>query len=239
MSSRFPIGVGQTTSRPRSGVRLPREQRRADHPRLVPERRRDDPHRVAPGRSARARISARAGSSSSSPAPITPPPITITSGFKTFTSEASPTPSARPTRGDHVARHGIAVVRQLGHERRRSARARPPARARAPCPAAAPPAARLAPERRARGHHLQAAAVRAVALQGGPSMSIDHVPELAARPDQPRCNFPPSTSPPPMPVPRVSITTSDAPAAAPKRVSASTASCRRCRPPPGAPAAPT
>ena len=49
----------------------------------------------APARAAR--ISARAGPSSISPAAITPPPITMTSGLSMFTRLESPTPSARPT----------------------------------------------------------------------------------------------------------------------------------------------
>ena len=48
------------------------------------------------GRSARRATTSRAGSSSISPAALTPPPITTTCGLKMFTMFATPTPSARP-----------------------------------------------------------------------------------------------------------------------------------------------
>ena len=49
-----------------------------------------------PGASARSSMTSRAGASSSSPAAITPPPITITCGLKMFTRLTRPMPSARP-----------------------------------------------------------------------------------------------------------------------------------------------
>ena len=54
-------------------------------------------------------------------------------------------------------------------------------------------------------------------------MSMTMCPSSAPAPIQPRCNLPPSTSPPPIPVPSVSITTSPEPPPAPWRASASTA----------------
>ena len=94
-SSRLPIGVGQTTSRPltpwRSRDVIEREQGGAHHPRLVAEvggRGSATPART--GGSARSATTRRAGSSSSSPAATAPPPITITSGLKTLTTPTSP-----------------------------------------------------------------------------------------------------------------------------------------------------
>ena len=87
MSSILPIGVGQTVSRPgisRLALRfLERHRRGADHACFRPQLGCGDARLVHRWQRARA-ISSRAGPSSSSPAAITPPPITITSGSNTF-----------------------------------------------------------------------------------------------------------------------------------------------------------
>ena len=109
-------------------------ERHAPPRRASPTRRRSAPARSAPGRAtaaARARAtSSRAGSSSRSPAAITPPPTTTTSGLKMLTSSRCPTPRRGPSRDD-AARGRVAVVGQLGDQR---AGDRPPAAARGRAP---------------------------------------------------------------------------------------------------------
>ena len=193
-SSRLPIGVGQTTSRPlttppprpgrrrtarRPGARGPASPRRPSPPR----RRTPPPPRAprrGPGRSARRAITSRAGSSSRSPAALTPPPITITCGQKMFTMLASPTPSARPItsiapRATGSPARAISVT--IGPVSSRPASMRAAERGvRLPRDGQR----HLAHERGAGGDRLQAAAVRAVAL-AGPAVHVDdHVAELRA-----------------------------------------------------------
>ena len=124
-SSRFPIGVGQTTSRPPLMQTPPAARRRPRGPPAPrppgPPRLRRPPPRSAPtsrpGASARSPHHLRAGSSSSSPAALTPPPITTTCGLKMFTSDTSPMPSALADQRDRVARHRVALLGELGDQR--------------------------------------------------------------------------------------------------------------------------
>ena len=99
-SSRLPIGVGQTTSgtrvSPRRGRRTRRAPRRSARPRARARRRRSAPRRARAKAPARPRP-ARAESSRSSPASANPPPTTTSSGLKTLTRSAIPTPRWKPT----------------------------------------------------------------------------------------------------------------------------------------------
>ena len=133
MSSRFPIGVGQTTSRPPvtptvSRVRVARRAAAPPPSRAIsaaPSSPASAPNfattiRTAsrPGSSARSRTNSRARARAAAR-----PPRSLrrrsrsTSGLKMFTSETSPTPRLRPISRDRVARHRIALLRELGDQR--------------------------------------------------------------------------------------------------------------------------
>ena len=117
-SSRLPIGVGQTTSRPLTPLRpRARAGRRRACPASSPKWAADPHRRRGPAAARAARTTSRAGPSSRSPAATAPPPITITSGLNTLTSPTSPAPSLRPIARQHRPRRRIAVVGQLGDER--------------------------------------------------------------------------------------------------------------------------
>ena len=197
MSSRFPIGVGQTTSRPPVTRRSPgpgsppaaarRPRAPAAPRRSSPPRRRSVAASIAtasrPGSSARSSITSRAGASSSSPAAITPPPITTTSGLKMFTRFASPTPSARPIVSIAPRATGSPALRELGDQRPGQLAPllqRVPERGVRP---ARDGQRRLAHQRGAGRHGLQAAPVRAVALARRPVHVDHHVPHLGAAAD--------------------------------------------------------
>ena len=156
--------------------------RRTEHSGLGAEARgahRDVRRRAAP---ARARASTRrAGSRISSPAPITPPPTTTTSGLKMLTIEARPSPSDSPS-----------VAARRARPRRRRARARVTSGPLDVAPVgerASEAAARLARRGRAgvarergSGHErLEAAVARAAGPARGPVRFDDHVAELARR----------------------------------------------------------
>ena len=192
-SSRLPIGVGQTISSP--GIsRLPcseldpRHRRGADHPGVGPELGGDDRRLVHRRQRPRRAARARAGSSSRSPAAITPPPITITSGSKMLAKLASATPRRRADQVEDADRGLVAGERRLGHrlavdlarpsaEHRAERRVRlalgrrPRPRGRAPCRRRAP--------RRSRGSGQ-------LPWQGGPSASITMWPSSAPAPVEPR-----------------------------------------------------
>ena len=131
------VGVAQRRQHAQGHVLEVPDRRRADHQPaglttarassrastaapIMPASAPKPPPRRAPCRApaaARAGASPRApGSSSISPAAITPPPITITSGSKMFTRLARPTPSCGRCL-DRAARDRVAVVGELGHER--------------------------------------------------------------------------------------------------------------------------
>ena len=153
------------------------------------------------GSSARARISARAGSSSISPAAITPPPITITSGLSTLTMFDSPTPSARPT---------VAIAsRATGSPSCASSVTNGPVSSR-PSSSASPSAVSGRRATRSDASRTSAEPDAITSRQprfgqcpwhGGPSMSIDHVPELPAGADpaalQPPAEHDPAADPGP------------------------------------------
>ena len=81
---------------------------------------------------------------------------------------------------------------------------------------------------------LEVPVARAVALAGRAVVVEHHVPELGAGSDEPRSGLPSRISPPPTPVPRVSMTMSSVPLPAPSFHSAIAADVRRrCRARPG------
>ena len=228
--SRLPIGVGQTINRPgpRNSALLPLpptrrarvRQRRSCPPRA--KLRRDDPHLVTRGRQRALGIAARAGSSIISPAAITPPPITTICGLKMLTRFAiaiprfgpissitslaagSPSCASSVTSGPTSSRPPPSPGRVRSG--RSSAIGAP--RARAPCRTRE---TQSIPDsgscRRSSGRQRRSPCGRA----------------RRRRRSAPRYSSPFRISPPQMPVPSVSITTSLTPRAAPPRCSATTA----------------
>ncbi len=87
-------------------------------------------------------MTARAGASSSSPAAITPPPMTTISGLKMFSTFATTTPSRSPISATASRAAVVAVVGELGDERAGERRVLAAA-------APGPIPARIAPSRRA------------------------------------------------------------------------------------------
>src|SRR5919201_645387 len=121
------------------------------------------------GGSARADSSARAGSSSRSPARLAPPPITITSGSKVFARLESAAPgrliAGQARIGDHPAVQRVAAAERSSE-------------LRVGCVLGGGES--LARDRGARCERLHAAAVGAIALAAG-AVGVDHrVPELGA-----------------------------------------------------------
>src|SRR3954454_1189254 len=122
-SSRFPMGVGQTTRRPATVTSasadrlelardLERQRRGAEHAALVAEAGDDDPHLVARGHErarrddrprrreaqrARPATTPPAAAGGRRPAATSPPPTTTPSGLKTLMSPVRPTPRRRPS----------------------------------------------------------------------------------------------------------------------------------------------
>ena len=208
MSSRFPIGVGQTTSLP--GIRRIRvlSARSPCRARSGPSPRRRScprPARARPastgvsfcGGSARARSSSRAGSSSRSPTAETPPPITNTSGSKMLARLRERDAEVAAGLRHHLAGGTIA----------RRARARSPcalrsAPRRAPCPA---------PSRVALGGRLPGLARSRCRRQASRrSHGWGSCPGRAGRPRRSRC----ARAPPPAPVePAVDLAVEDQPPA--------------------------
>ena len=130
----------------------------------------------------RPRRAARAGpgSSSRSPAAITPPPITITSGSKMLAKLVRATPSREPIRSKTPTRGRVAGQRRLGHGLAVDLLAVGEQRAEGGVGLALGGRAALAAERRARGERLDAAAAGAVALAGRAVDLDHHVAELGA-----------------------------------------------------------
>ena len=134
MSSRLPIGVGQTISRPAPAPLTRANSSNASaaapsSPASAPKRAGTISTMSRSDGIACSATSRRAGSSSSSPAAMPPPPTRIRCGLKTFTSVTMPAPRARPTRSMARLRDRVAVVRKLGDERAGDLTAR----ARLPC----------------------------------------------------------------------------------------------------------
>ena len=237
-SSRLPIGVGQTISRPPSrlgrsrsrgrpeGQPVEGERRRADHPSLRPQ--------IAPARSgpdrgvaaARARATAaRAGSSSSSPAAITPPPTTTTWGLKKMlTKLAIATPRRRPT--SFVAAIAAASPSWASSVTSGPASSRPGFSGPPPAPSGGTHAAIStsppAPARCRRRTPPRAHGQGQVALALGFVHVDHHVPQLGTCPGRAAGGARRTRiRPPAIPVPIVSTTASlAAPRAAPARCSA-------------------
>ena len=130
------------------------------------------------GVSARSRTSRRAGSSSRSPAAMTPPPTTIASGWKMLAKLEQATPRRLADQFEDADRGLVAVDRSLGHRLavdRLPRRQQPPeGRVRRAFGRGQP----LAPERRPGGERLDAAVVGAVALAGRAVGLDHHVAEL-------------------------------------------------------------
>ena len=165
----------------------------------------------------------RIGSSSSSPAAITPPPITTTCGLKMLTKLVIATPSREPI-------SSITSIAAASPSCASSVTSGPTSG----CPSAS---ARPRPEcgrsRATRVASRASAVPDAIASmqpwfgqlpwQGGPFSSITMWPSSAAEPIAPWYSSSRRISPPPIPVPIVSSTTSLQPRAAPARCSASAA----------------
>ena len=152
----------------------------ADHARVGAElaRRRPGSRSSAAGRALAARW--RAGSSSRSPAAITPPPITKTSGSKMLAKLASATPSREPTRSKTADRGRVARQGGLGDRLPVDLLAvgEHPTERRAGLTLGG--VATLAPDRGPGGVGLDAAVAGAVAL-AGQAVHLDHdVAELGA-----------------------------------------------------------
>ena len=245
MSSRLPIGVGQTTSRPaltpalrRVHRRAPAARRRASPPPRRTARARSGP-RLALGGSARAATTARAGPSSSSPrrdrARRRSPRPRGRARSRAREPDAEPPPDPAST----AARRLVAVVGQLGDERAGDLAAARQRAARAPSRASLRAAAR--PSRaiaRPRRQRLEAAAAGAVARAVLGPVEVDHACGRARRRARARRGRAArrARSPPPIPVPSVSITASLG-VRAPPRAAARRARrrSRRCRRRPAAP----
>src|SRR5436190_4183586 len=167
------------------------------------------------GGRARARSSPRAGSSSRSPATLTPPPITITSGSKMLAKVAMATPRWRPI----VARAPIAAsspacadaVTDVPSIAWPPAASRPSAESGSRSAAAAPSRASACPDAKISTQPW----FGQLPWHGGPFSSITTWPSSAPAPLDPRKGLPLTIRPPPIPVPIVSITAFVAPRAAP------------------------
>ncbi len=163
--------------------RLARHQRSADHPRLLAECRRDHAHRVARRRQ-RAREHLAAGRLEQHLAGRDHAAADHDHLRVEQVDQAGEADSKGAADGlERVARDRVTVMRQLCHERARqlaSLLERVTERGVRP---ARHPQRRLAHERGAGRHHLQAAAVGAAALARRAVHVDHHVAELSARPD--------------------------------------------------------
>ena len=181
----FPIGVGQTISRPGISSVLTARSPRAPSPRRRSSRRRARaPRRRPASRSsaaARAREAPRGPARAAGrPPPSTPPPITITSGSKMLAKLESATPRRRPI----VATTSIAIssppsaasVTARPSISSPSARALPSAESGCASAATRPSRPSAVPG----GDRLDAAVVRAVALARRAVDVDDDVAELGA-----------------------------------------------------------
>src|SRR5579884_938108 len=156
------------------------------------------------GRSASRRItSSAAGITCSQPATPKPPPITISSGPKTFAKEPIAEPRCRPMSA-RIER----AVSSPSFASRISL-----------CASAAGPNASSAAAVAARPVTYGSRCPRPVQTprQGLPSWTITTWPSSAPRPFAPRNGRPPEITPPPSPVPSVSITRSSTPRPTPAR----------------------
>src|SRR5581483_5661338 len=159
------------------------------------------------GASARARSSSRAGPRISSPAAITPPPSTITSGSKMLASDERPAPSLRAaavtTSRATASPSSAAPVTRAPSNSASRASAWPSAESGAAAAASRPSRAIAVPD----ASVSRQPRLGQLPWQGGPSMSTTMWPSSAAAPVAPLYGRPPRMRPPPMPVPIVSITT--------------------------------
>ena len=218
-SSRLPIGVGQTTSAPGIRTRCFSSSVRASAAApIIPASLPSVASRIGVsfiGRSARSRTSLRAGSSSRSPALITPPPTTIASGWKMLAKLAQATPSRRPIRSKTPiavsSPASAASVTAIPSTSSPAASSLPSAESGALSAAAWPSRPSAVPEASASTQPW----FGQLPWQGGPSAWITTWPSSAPAPVEPRKISPPMISPPPIPVPIVSITIVGIPCAAP------------------------
>ena len=203
-SSRFPIGVAQTasgTAGPTPPRRSPRT--RGDPRRSGPRRSRARPARAGGplwrGPSASRRATSRAGSKRKLAAAVPKPPPTITSsGPKVFTSDPMPAPRRRPIEASAAI-----------------ASASPPCARSTSCSAFAPsPHSSTAARSAAFPDATDSRWPRPVQLpwHGGPSATTTVWPSSA----QPRKSRPARTTPPPTPVPSVSMIRSSTSRPAPR-----------------------
>src|SRR5918994_1648156 len=173
------------------------------------------------GGSACSATTARAGSRSRSPPRTAPPPITTTSGLNVFTSPTSPNPSRVPISastsragGSPLCASSVTIPPSISlsaASRRPSAESGCSAATRRPSrPIAFPDtsASKQPIPGQSPGH-------------SGPCSAKTECPISAPTPEAPRYTSPFSHSPPPIPVPSEIMTAYRAPAAAPRRASAS------------------
>ncbi len=232
MSSRLPIGVGQTISRP-GGHGPPlretveRDRRSADHPGLDPEACGHDPHRVAQDRQHAAgelgprRLEQQLAGRDHAAADHDDLRV------EDVDQAGDRDPEPRTDQLDRLDRGRVAVVRELG-DQRPGKLAPVSERQRARVGALGSDPRGLARERRARRERFDAAPVGAVALAGRP-MEVDHdVSELARGADRSPVGLGrPRIRPPPIPVPIV--ISSDLGGTRARRRRGARRSPRRCR----------
>src|SRR3954447_3277119 len=182
-SSRLPIGVGQTTSRPSAIDRsLTCEQRRAEHPGLVPEVRGLDAYggRDRRQRAGRELVARRAEQQLARADHPTPDDDHLRIEDVGDAGQAHPEIAADER---HRADRGlVAVVRQLGHQCAGDVASSGELAAERGVGRLARGTLALARERRAGGQRLQATVVRTVARAGRPVLVDDEMAELARRP---------------------------------------------------------
>ena len=166
-------------------------------------------------------MTARAGSSSRSPPRDAPPPITITSGLKVFTSPTSPNPSRSPiaarmprASGSPSWASSVTIPPSIALS---DASRRPSAESGSASATRSPSRPIALPETSASKQPIPGQ----LPGQSGPCSSSTTWPSSAPTPVAPRYTSPFSHSPPPMPVPSDTITACRVPAAAPWRASAS------------------